>query len=182
MPTGRRARILMVDDDEAVRTVLGRALVEDGYEAVGVADRRDAVVATGLERFDLVITNVSMPGLTGEQMAAELRRRFPGLLSCIWTTCPTRSGPSFPRKSAPSPSRSAWRGCWPQLPTFSKKGVTAATVPDGRAVLYCEPSFSRLACLCRSIPTMSSIEELLRRIEATKEQTRALEEMVQSFS
>jgi DNA-binding response OmpR family regulator len=69
----------MVDDDEAVRTVLGRALVEDGYEAVGVADRRDAVVATGLERFDLVITNVSMPGLTGEQMAAELRRRFPGL-------------------------------------------------------------------------------------------------------
>ena len=79
MPTDRRARILLVDDDEAVRSVLGRALVEDGYEVVEVKDRREAVAATGLESFDLVITNVSMPGLTGEQMAAELRRRFPGL-------------------------------------------------------------------------------------------------------
>jgi DNA-binding response OmpR family regulator len=79
MPTGRRARILVVDDDEAVRSVLVRALVEDGYEVVEVNDRREAVAATNLESFHLVITNVSMPGLTGEQMAAELRRRFPGL-------------------------------------------------------------------------------------------------------
>jgi DNA-binding response OmpR family regulator len=68
-----------VDDDEAVRRVLVRALLEDGYEVVDVNDRREAVAATNLESFDLVITNVSMPGLTGEQMAAELRRRFPGL-------------------------------------------------------------------------------------------------------
>jgi hypothetical protein len=40
MPTDRRARILLVDDDEAVRSVLGRALVEDGYEMVEVKDRR----------------------------------------------------------------------------------------------------------------------------------------------
>ena len=59
--------------------MLARALVEDGHEVVGGQDRREAVAATGLERFDLVITNVSMPGLTDEQMANELRRRFPGL-------------------------------------------------------------------------------------------------------
>jgi len=79
MPTDRRARILLVDDDEAVRSVLGRALVEDGYEVVEVKDRREAVAATGPEFFDLVVTNVSMPGLTGKEMAAELQRRFPGL-------------------------------------------------------------------------------------------------------
>ena len=79
MPAERRARILIVDDDESVRSMLGRALVEDGYEAVEVNDRRQDVAATNLELFDLVITNVRMPGLTGEQMAAELRRRFPGL-------------------------------------------------------------------------------------------------------
>ena len=120
MPTGRRARILVVDDDEAVRSVLVRALVEDGYEVVEVNDRREAVAATNLESFDLVITNVSMPGLTGEQMAAELRRRFPGCPSSIWTTWPTLSVLSFPRKSAPSPIRSAWRACWQQSPTFSR--------------------------------------------------------------
>jgi len=36
MPTDRRARILLVDDDEAVRSVLGRALVEEGHEVVEV--------------------------------------------------------------------------------------------------------------------------------------------------
>lgn len=79
MPTNRKACILVVDDDEGVRRMLERALTAEGYEMVGAADRREDVAATGLERFDLVITNVNMPGLTGAQMAAELRRRFPGL-------------------------------------------------------------------------------------------------------
>jgi|SoiMethySBSTD1v2_1073268.scaffolds.fasta_scaffold167658_2 DNA-binding response OmpR family regulator len=79
MPTDRRARILLVDDDEAVRSVLGRALVEEGHEVVEVKDRREAVAAASPELFDLVVTNVSMPGLTGKEMAAELQRRFPGL-------------------------------------------------------------------------------------------------------
>lgn len=79
MPTGRQARILVVGDDSTVRSMLCRALGEDGYDVVGVDDRREAVAGIAPELFDLVITNVTMTGLTGDQMVAELRRRFPGL-------------------------------------------------------------------------------------------------------
>jgi CheY-like chemotaxis protein len=42
-------RILVVADDEVVRGLLNRALVEDGYEAVGVDDRRETVAGMAPE-------------------------------------------------------------------------------------------------------------------------------------
>ena len=72
---GPRARILVVDDEPALRRVAEYRLVEAGYE-VCLADNGRA----GLDAFasfapDLVVTDLRMPGMAGEDLAAEILRR-----------------------------------------------------------------------------------------------------------
>jgi DNA-binding response OmpR family regulator len=105
MPTERKARILAVDDDPAVCYMLERVLTREGYAVVGMADAAGGppATATALDGFDLVIANSHMPHLTGDQMAAVLRGRFPGLpilhlndLSWLVGARPAHEVPSLP--------------------------------------------------------------------------------------
>lgn len=72
--------VLLVDDDEAVRGVTAAQLADLGYEVAeaGGAEEALALLAAG-GRFDVVLTDVAMPGADGVELAAELRRRRPGL-------------------------------------------------------------------------------------------------------
>jgi PAS domain S-box-containing protein len=67
-------RILVVDDEEGVRTVLHRLLTRMGYEvdAVGDATTALAMLASTPVRFDLVLSDILMPEKTGLQLATEL--------------------------------------------------------------------------------------------------------------
>jgi DNA-binding response OmpR family regulator len=78
---GSGARILVVDDDRAVRELVVRALREAGYEIVAVSDGLAALEAaeTAAAPYDLVITNNRMPHLSGEEMIARLRVECPCL-------------------------------------------------------------------------------------------------------
>ena len=58
-------RILVVDDDDAVRNVLVDMLVETGYDARGVSSAREARHALEHETVTLLLSDVSMPGETG---------------------------------------------------------------------------------------------------------------------
>jgi CheY-like chemotaxis protein len=74
-------RILVVDDEPAVRALIVRALEEQGYEVVAVQDGLaglDAAKAAGVS-YDLVITNSYVPSMTGEQLIGYLRELFPDL-------------------------------------------------------------------------------------------------------
>ena len=75
------ARILVVDDEPMVRALIARALTDEGYEVVAVADGRAALdAARGAEAtFDLIITNNYMPGLNGAELIARVREDFPEL-------------------------------------------------------------------------------------------------------
>ena len=75
------ARILVVDDEPMVRALIARALTDEGYEVVAVANGRAALdAARGAEvTFDLIITNNYMPGLTGAELIARVRQDFPTL-------------------------------------------------------------------------------------------------------
>ncbi len=66
-------RILIAEDEEAVRTYLERALAAEGYEVAAVADGQGALEALGRERFDLVLADVWMPRLGGLELLARLR-------------------------------------------------------------------------------------------------------------
>jgi DNA-binding response OmpR family regulator len=74
-------RILVVDDERAVRELVVRALREAGYEVVAVSDGLAALEAaeTAAIPYDLVITNNRMPHLNGDKMIARLRVACPGL-------------------------------------------------------------------------------------------------------
>jgi two-component system cell cycle sensor histidine kinase/response regulator CckA len=75
------ARILLVEDEEAVRAFAGRALTARGYTVVEAASGAEALdLLKGMtEPLDLVISDVVMPGMDGPTLLRELRRRQPGL-------------------------------------------------------------------------------------------------------
>lgn len=74
----RRPRILAVDDDTELRSVLVDELERHGFDVVGAEDADDALSAMD-ERIDLLLTDVDLPGLDGIRLAEEIRRRLPGL-------------------------------------------------------------------------------------------------------
>lgn len=76
----RRARVLLVDDEEQVRFTTSESLAELGYEVVPAASAQEALdLVTGGLRPDLLITDHLMPGMTGAQLAMELKQRLPQL-------------------------------------------------------------------------------------------------------
>ena len=77
--SGRPLRILVVDDEPMVRLVTTKLLRLRGHtvdDADGGAAALDALDAL---QYDLVITDLSMPGMSGRELAAEVRQRFPAL-------------------------------------------------------------------------------------------------------
>jgi two-component system response regulator MprA len=66
-------RVLVADDDRAIRESLLRALELEGYEVVVVSDGVDALATARRERFDLLILDVMMPSVDGLGVCRVLR-------------------------------------------------------------------------------------------------------------
>ncbi|MDP6776771.1 MAG: response regulator [Candidatus Latescibacteria bacterium] len=70
------ARILIVEDDQGVRDLLGRVLGAKHY-VVQTRNGREAIEAFDRNRPDLVITDQNLPGMKGDEIILELRSRSP---------------------------------------------------------------------------------------------------------
>lgn len=68
------ARILAVDDEPAIRSLLERTLAKDGHE-VRCAGGAEEALALHLERYDLVLLDVMMPGMDGFDLCRLVRER-----------------------------------------------------------------------------------------------------------
>lgn len=69
-------RILLIDDDELLRDTLLQMLELDGHRVTEAADGEAALQRFGDGRlFDLVITDILMPGIDGTRVIVEMRRR-----------------------------------------------------------------------------------------------------------
>jgi len=66
-------RILFVEDDEMSRDVISTRLLRSGYDVTMVEDGRKALDILTTQAFDLIILDMSMPGLTGWETAAKLK-------------------------------------------------------------------------------------------------------------
>ena len=77
--TGRRLRILVVEDDEATRAVAAHFIAALGHEVSTVADGYRAIDMTAASPPDLVLMDVSLPGMDGIATARELRKLVPQL-------------------------------------------------------------------------------------------------------
>jgi DNA-binding NtrC family response regulator len=83
--TDTRPRVLVVDDDAAVGQVLSALLTQAGYPATWVSSGEAALAALGRHSFDLVITDVRMPGMDGLALLTKLKQEAPELPVVVLT-------------------------------------------------------------------------------------------------
>jgi CheY-like chemotaxis protein len=76
-PPSGTARVLIVEDEPEVQAVLADMLREAGYVVVVAKDGAEGIERCEQEAMDIVLTDISMPGLSGWDVAARLRERFP---------------------------------------------------------------------------------------------------------
>src|SRR5947207_6398607 len=68
-------RILLVDDEHSVQTLLTYPLRKDGYEVVAAHDGREALDRFAEQRFDLVVLDIMLPKLDGIEVCRRMRSR-----------------------------------------------------------------------------------------------------------
>jgi CheY-like chemotaxis protein len=72
-------KILVVEDSPEVAMITVEYLDELGHQAVAVADAEQAMVEVNRQTFDAVMTDVSLPGMSGIDLAKHLLKHFPKL-------------------------------------------------------------------------------------------------------
>lgn len=73
------ARILVAEDEAAVRDLVVRALTTFGHEVVAVPDGGAALAELGSEPFDMLLTDIVMPVMDGIALALKCADDFPGM-------------------------------------------------------------------------------------------------------
>ncbi len=80
--------ILIVDDEEGIRRYVDRVLSGAGYRTTIAVDGADAIAVAAREgRFDLLLTDVAMPKMTGAELARRMRLTDPDLKVLYLTGC-----------------------------------------------------------------------------------------------
>lgn len=77
--TNLPAKILLIEDDPAIATTLRRVLVGEGYEIATETTGEGGLVAVKNSSYDIVITDLKLPGLNGLQLVRELHPAQPRL-------------------------------------------------------------------------------------------------------
>jgi CheY-like chemotaxis protein len=77
IPSGGNARVLVAEDDDAVRAVVIRILERGGYEVTGVDNGNAACMAVAAQHFDLVLMDVVMPGLSCRDAVIHIENAAP---------------------------------------------------------------------------------------------------------
>jgi CheY-like chemotaxis protein len=78
---GRGCRVLVVEDNIEVGRFSTQLLQDLGYETTWAANASDALklIDEDASRFDVIFSDVVMPGMSGVELGREIRRRYPGL-------------------------------------------------------------------------------------------------------
>lgn len=78
-----RGHILLVDDEDAVRRVVGTLLQRMGYQVTRAASGTEALAALQDRAYDVMICDLRMPGLSGEEVYARMEREHPSMTSRV---------------------------------------------------------------------------------------------------
>jgi len=72
-------KILLVDDEVDILTILKRFLIHNGHDVITALGPEEARLRASAQQFDIMLTDVEMPGTKGPDLANELRARQPSL-------------------------------------------------------------------------------------------------------
>ena len=85
MAEAKRGRLLIVDDEVELKNALCETLADEGYATVGAANGEDALKAFAREEFDLLLSDLMMPGMDGVQLLRKAIDIDPNLVGIIMT-------------------------------------------------------------------------------------------------
>ena len=72
-----KSRVLVIDDEESIRTLLRISLIHKGYDVTTAEDGEKGLRAFERQRHPIVITDIKMPGMDGLQVLSKIRRIDP---------------------------------------------------------------------------------------------------------
>ena len=84
-----QGRILVVDDEPALRQAFVRILTGAGFHAHGVGDGREAAAALETDGYDAILSDITMPGMDGIQLLRAVRKRDLDVPVLLVTANPT---------------------------------------------------------------------------------------------
>jgi two-component system cell cycle sensor histidine kinase/response regulator CckA len=90
------ATILLVEDDAPVLELVRRLLTEHGYAVVAAPDAKHALAAAADRHIDLLLTDQTMPGTPGFELARQVRELRPGLPAIIMSGYVAETGAQTP--------------------------------------------------------------------------------------
>ena len=85
----KNIKVLVVDDEPTLRRICVNILTQSGYEAVAVEDAESALKEAQSQTFDLVLTDIMMPGMRGDVLIDHLREIQPELMAVVMTGHPS---------------------------------------------------------------------------------------------
>jgi DNA-binding NtrC family response regulator len=80
-----KARVLIIEDDEEMRSLLQDFFMEEGFETDSVSNGYDALGVLTKKIFDLVVTDIRMPGLTGLDILPRIKKIRPEVAIIVIT-------------------------------------------------------------------------------------------------
>jgi two-component system, cell cycle response regulator CpdR len=83
--TAPTPHILVVDDEPGVRDFVRRGLLAGGYDVSAAEDGQQALEMLAGQKFDLMITDIVMPGLDGIALALKAAKEYPSLKILLMT-------------------------------------------------------------------------------------------------
>jgi DNA-binding response OmpR family regulator len=84
-PDPKSAHILVVDDEGAIRYSISKTLQRVGYQVSAAASGEEALDMLGEQMYDVVLTDIRMPGLTGVELLAQIKEKAPDSIVILMT-------------------------------------------------------------------------------------------------
>ena len=84
-----KVKILVVEDNERMRKVCVQLLHKTGYEVVAASNGNEALACVREQDFDLLLTDINMPGMSGDALIDHIKEIQPEILPVIMTAYPT---------------------------------------------------------------------------------------------
>src|SRR5260370_7743196 len=88
-PDSDSAHILVVDDEGAIRYSISKTLQRVGYQVSAASSGEEALDMLGEQTFDVVLTDIRMPGLSGVELLAKIKEKAPNAILIPMTPYPT---------------------------------------------------------------------------------------------
>ena len=85
-----KGTILVIDDEETIRNIISRRLQEEGYASVTAADGKEGIEIASKCDFDLVLTDMKMPGMSGMEVLSQMATDHPGTCVLVLTAMTDR--------------------------------------------------------------------------------------------